>query len=196
MTVLEVIVSEPVDALFIAAAVENPEAFNVLVVTVTEPLDALLIAAQPVDDPPVIEQEVILRAAVELFLNAKMFAADPPTIVKSERVSVPLVAVTSKQMVVPARKFAVICRTVDMMKLPPAAAPAGVLAAVERVARALASPVPLPTPVARKTVPAVLEEAPMFVHVVVPTKVISYHWPETREPVLTVGLLAPPMVIF
>ncbi len=175
MAVLLIIVSEPVDALLIAAAVEKPLALNVLLVTVTDPLDALLIAAQPIADPPVIEQEVMLSAAVELFLSPKMLEADPPKIVKSERVSVPLDAVTSRQMVVPARKFAVICRTVDIIKLPPAAAPAGVLAAVVRVARALASPVPLPTPVARKMVPVALEAAPMLVHVVVPTKVISYH---------------------
>ena len=63
----------------------------------------------------------------------------------------------------------------DMANDPPAAAPAGVLAAVVSVARARALPVPLPTPVARNIVPAVLDAAPMPVHEVVPTKRTSYH---------------------
>jgi hypothetical protein len=36
----------------------------------------------------------------------------------------------------------------------------------------------------------------MEVKVVVPVLVISYHWPATKEPALTVGLFAPPMVTF
>ena len=66
-------------------------------------------------------------------------------------------------------------RTVDMTNDPPAAAPAEVLFVVVRVAMALASPVPLPIPVARKMTPSVLLAAPMPVHEVVPTNVISYH---------------------
>lgn len=106
---------------------------------------------------------------------------------------VPLVAVILRHCVVPALRSQVMARTVDMTNDPPAAAPAAVLLVVVSVAMALAVPVPLPTPVARKTVPAVLEAAPMLVHVVVPTKSISYHWPETKAPAFTVGLLAPPM---
>jgi hypothetical protein len=44
-------------------------------------------------------------------------------------------------------------------------------------------------------VPAVLEAAPMPVHEVVPTKRTSYHCPETNDPALTVGLLAPPILM-
>jgi hypothetical protein len=45
-------------------------------------------------------------------------------------------------------------------------------------------------------VPTVLAAAPMPVKLVDPTLVISYHWPETNDPALTVGLLAPPMFTF
>lgn len=79
---------------------------------------------------------------------------------------------------------------------PPVVAPAGVFVAVDSVARARAWPVPLPTPVARNTVPTMLAAAPMPVKLVDPTLVISYHWPETNDPALTVGLLAPPMFTF
>jgi hypothetical protein len=58
---------------------------------------------------------------------------------------------------------------------PPPVAPAGVLAAVDSVARARALPVPVPAPVARKITPAVLEAAPMPVKFVEPTKRTSYH---------------------
>lgn len=76
---------------------------------------------------------------------------------------------------------------------PPVVAPAAVFIAVVRVARARAWPVPVPAPVARKTVPTVFEPAPG--KLVVPMLVISYHWPETNDPALTRGLLAPPMVM-
>jgi hypothetical protein len=50
--------------------------------------------------------------------------------------------------------------------------------------------------VARNTIPTAFEAAPMEVKVVVPVLVISYHWPLTNDPALTVGLFAPPMVMF
>ena len=84
-----------------------------------------------------------------------------------------------------------------MVKLPPpVVAPAGVFVAVVSVARARAWPVPDPTPEAWKIVPTVLAAAPMPVKLVVPAVVISYHWPETNDPALTMGLFAPPMSTF
>jgi hypothetical protein len=56
--------------------------------------------------------------------------------------------------------------------------------------------VPLPTPEAWKIVPTVLAAAPMPVKLVDPTLVISYHWPDTNDPALTMGLFAPPMLMF
>ena len=80
--------------------------------------------------------------------------------------------------------------------MPPPEAPAAALEAVVSVARARAWPVPDPTPEAWKIVPTVLAAAPMEVKVVEPTVVISYHWPETNDPALTIGLFAPPMSTF
>jgi hypothetical protein len=45
-----------------------------------------------------------------------------------------------------------------------------------------AVPVPVPTPVAVKTVPTVLLEAPTLVKLVVPRLTIWYCWPVTKDP--------------
>lgn len=134
-----------------------------------------------------------ITAVAEEFTTPLAPADDPPTTRIPESVKVPVVAVTLRHMVVPARMSAVIARTVDMTNDPAAAAPAGVFAVVVRVASAFAVPVPVPAPVDRKTVLVVFEAAPIPVHKVVPTKSISYHWPLTKEPAETMGLLAPPM---
>lgn len=104
--------------------------------------------------------------------------------------------VTLSKFAVPGRKSVVISQLAAMVKPPPPDAPAEALFKFVSVARARAWPVPLPAPVARKTMPTVLAAAPMLVKFVEPTVVISYHWPETNEPALTMGLLAPPIEMF
>lgn len=113
-----------------------------------------------------------------------------------ESARVPVVAVTLRQVVVPARRSQFMARTVDIVNTPPpVVAPAAVFEAVVSVARAFAVPLfpDVPVPVARKIVPVVPEVAPMLVQFCPPTSMISYHWPETKEPAETVGLFAPPM---
>lgn len=162
-------VIEPVEALLIPKVLELPEPpANMEALTVTTAVDALLNAVVLVVVPPVNVEFEILIAPDEALLNAKAATAFPPPIKLQAEIStaavelllipwaptivpetarildkfnVPLVAVTFTQAVDPARKSAVMARTVDMVKTPPPmVAPAAVLVAVVRVARAFAVP--------------------------------------------------------
>ena len=138
-------------------------------------------------------QDVTEIVPVPVLTRAFWFAAAPATKIRLDCVKLadPL---RVRQFVVPARKSHGTLHVELAIKPPPADAPAAAFDAVVSVARARAWPVPDPTPEAWKIVPTVLAAAPG--KLVVPEVVISYHWPETNDPALTVGLFAPPMFKF
>ena len=82
-----------------------------------------------------------------MFSTPETFATEPPLMFWVAQVT-SAVPVTVRQFVVPARTSAENALAVVIVNPPPAAAEAAAIAAVVIVASAVATPVPLPTPVA------------------------------------------------
>lgn len=160
------------------------------------PVEEFSNAETPAPFPPLMVEEDILIVPLveELFTPCVFNVVDEPKKFPPPNVTL-LVPEIVKQVVVPARMSALIVLSVPLeakVNPPPADDPPA--AAVVSVARAVATPVPDPAPVAWKTTPTVLADAPMLVKEVVPTLVMRYHWPVTSpEETLTDGLLAPPI---
>jgi hypothetical protein len=170
------IIIEPVDAWLIVYAEVPPPELNTQGALIFIVADAVLLKAkEPEPEPPVNVQFPMSLLAVVITPCAPV---PPPITRQLEKTAVPVVAVTLRQVVVPARTSQLMDRTVDMVNTPPPmVAPAGVLVAVVRVASARAVPrfPDVPVPVDWKTVPTVLLAAPSDVQVCPPTLTISYH---------------------
>jgi hypothetical protein len=82
-------------------------------------------------------------------------------------------AENNKQVVVPAKISAVKVNVSAMVKDPPAAIGIEATAVVLMLATVDATPVPDPTPVATNITPTLFDKAPMLVHSVDPTEVIT-----------------------
>lgn len=113
------------------------------------PVEALRTGSDCVPPPGIKLQFAMFIVAELLFLNPKALVADPPPMFRPSSVSVPVDALTSRQIVVPERMSAFSEKIVGIKKLPPpVVAPAGVFVAVVRVASARAVPllpdVPVP----------------------------------------------------
>ena len=115
--------------------------------TLTVPAPVLFRAVHAARPLPVIVQPA--KSVLAVVDTPCAAVALPPTTRRPESESVPLVAVTLRQVVVPGLISHVMARTVDMVKTPPpVVAPAAVFVAVVSVARARAVPrfpaVPVP----------------------------------------------------
>jgi hypothetical protein len=135
------------------------------------PVEALLTAGPTA--PPLRPNALPVTVIVPVPVILKPLAADPPVIFPTTAAVAGEFAENNKQVVVPAKISAVKVNVSAMVKEPPAAIGIEATAVVLMLATVDATPVPDPTPVATNITPIVLEEAPMAVHDVEPTEVIT-----------------------
>jgi hypothetical protein len=135
------------------------------------PVEALLTAGP---EAPALRPNalpVTFIVPVPVILNP--LEADPPVIFPTTAAVAGEFAENNKQVVVPAKISAVKVNVSAMVKEPPAAIGIEATAVVLMLATVDATPVPDPTPVATNITPTLFDEAPMAVHDVEPTEVIT-----------------------